>query len=422
MQADHPRLRFHNRFSLPRYAARMILGRTSAGLCLAIAALSMLLAACDGKPQSKVDPSEDSDANYSYEEITVDISIGDERGTFTNLTQCHRVPVPNSDGATARYYQTGGAVVGSFPSGRGFVLDLGRVCAQFRLLKSIHPYVAENDWPGGYYPPNDPKTHPFDRLDLGASRWALYVFDDVTNPKAGRFYVGPDYFWQGDRSLNVHSITTRSPTSSAEKAAWHKRWNESGNRFGWLNDFHERHKDDPVDFNGVFAQIRPFPGDHSGKDVEGERLAPYLADPGNAGRLWILMTGGSDWTFPGVTLFGVRQGPDGLDVMRAGADAMWTTPIYAGTRHDPRPPGQIDSSCWSFRNGVDLQAGARFQVDGADTGLRMFYRDEGPAESQRRQKTVMMQAYNTQRGEQATFTNMVTPCLNPARIVTENRG
>lgn len=48
----------------------------------------------------------DADENFSYEEVTIDISIGEERAIFRNLTQCRRKAINSLSGPNARWYQT----------------------------------------------------------------------------------------------------------------------------------------------------------------------------------------------------------------------------------------------------------------------------------------------------------------------------
>ncbi len=355
-------------------------------------------------------PSPDSNANASYEEITIDISIGDERGTFSNLTRCGRQDIPNSDGATARYFQIGGVVVGAFPSKKGFILDLGDVCDQVRLLKSIHPWVSEEDtWPGGYPMPGDPKVQEMLEPTISFSRWRLYVFDDVTAPFEGRLFIGPDYFWTGDADIQVHSITSRKP-AKGEKDAWHKRWAEGGNYFGWLTDLYNQPSGKAVYFSFIF---------YAGERL-GEQDSAYIAEiqraPEFFGRRWLILEG--VLTIGGPTyyhkLYAVDQSPGRVDLQTQGPHSLWTTPVYlARVSEDvPRRPGGL-LSCEPLY-ALEGQAEAKVFVEGEDISSTIAELPKGPNQAWKRYRSIII---DTQEQMRFRLGSAGLHCLNPGLII-----
>lgn len=354
-------------------------------------------------------PSPDSNANASYEEITVDISIGNERGTFSNLTRCGRQDIPYSDGAIARYGQTGGAVVGAFPSKKGFILDLGDVCNQVLLLKSIHPWVSEKDtWPGGDPMPGDPKVVEMIAPTISFSRWRLYVFDDVTAPLEGRLFIGPDYFWTGDADIQVHSITSRRPAKD-EKEAWHKRWAEGGNYFGWLTDLYNQPGGKDIYFSFIF---------HSSERLRDKQLAHIASlqqNPEYAGRRWLVLDGGLRYgTLYGRKIYAVDQWPGRLNLQPQVPHSLWTTRVYL-TRvpeNVPRLPGGL-VLCDPFF-ALQGQTEAEVFVEGEDISATIA---ELPFDRNRSRKEYRASIIDTQKQARLNFESGSLVCLNPGLII-----
>lgn len=376
----------------------------------------LLLAGCDnGAVPGATQPS-DSVVGYSYEEITVDISVGAERGTFSNLTQCRRVAIPNSDGASARWLQTGGAVVGSFPSGKGFVLDLGNVCGQVRLLKSIYPYVAEADWPAGYPMPKDPKTEPFDGRMPGGARWVLYVFENVRDLRDGWLFFGPDYFWRDGTEVSVHSIKAHR-SSPAEMTAWRKRWNDGASHYGWLTDFYIETAGQAV-FSGLSAQFEPL-GDNPGRR---NLIEEFAARPENAGKRWVVApNGGTFGVVKGLPLHAVEQRSGEIDVSRTSPDAVWMTHIYR-KKHDLADPMQ-STACRPFRVESDPRRtpdniGIRLFVDGEDTGGQLVERFKRADNGGWARDVTNMRPYDRETETFITF-GTGNSCLNPRELLEE---
>lgn len=353
-------------------------------------------------------PNPDSNANASYEEITIDISIGNERGTFSNLTRCGRQDIPYSDGAIARYGQTGGAVVGSFPSKKGFILDLGDVCNQVQLLKSIHPWVSEKDtWPGGYPMPRDPKEEMISP-DIGSSRWRLYVFDDVTAPTEGRLFIGPDYFRTGDADIEVHSITARRPAKE-EREAWHKRWAEGGNYFGWLTDLYNQPGGNDVYFSFTFFSIEQL------SDKQSAHIATLQKEPEHVGRRWLVLEGGSGrGTLYGRKIYAVDQRPGRVNLQTPGPQSLWTTPVYLTRvpKNVPRRRGGL-VSC-EFFYALQGQTEAEVFVGGTDINATI---GELPPDPKRSWKGYRASIVDTQQLQSISFESANLLCLNPGLII-----
>ena len=297
-----------------------------------------------------------------FEEVTIDLTIEGERGTFTGLTKCRHVPqgILNIDEAADRWEQTGGAVVGSFPSGRGFVLVLGEkgeICSLDRLPKNIHPYKHNE----GEAQLRDPASNSFQQLSLSSLRWGLFVFDTIDAPQEGRFYVGPDYFYQDGRSLEVHSITTRGSTRQ-DLSEWKSRWDDSGGNLGWLERVAEGNN--KILFAGMFIQFSELKAKRLEHHRESIAVGVEKSDPSS---LWIEIT--TDWTnfllAKEDPAFSTTQVPGRIIVDRRAVAPLWWTTVYLN-------PEMIKFNyCSGVRQGSSVEQGLRLILDGNDTGASM---------------------------------------------------
>lgn len=353
--------------------------------------------------------------DYSYEEVTVDLTVYGERGTFSALTQCRKETQWLAiDGPGTRWLQTGGAVVGEFPSGRGFVLVLGDICAAHRLLKQIHPYQAED--PGlwrstGDVMPSDPQERPYKFGGLGESRWELLVFNDTKDPKEVEYFLGPDYFMQGGGDVAVHTITTRR-SSKVDKSDWMASWDAGGGDLGWLARLNAEH-DGEIEFTGIWLQPRTAEKPTRGNAWLWNAVASAVTQA-RATDSWVevviqigLVLEGE----PSHPRIGVRQSSGALEMDRRIVPTYWRTWIYAR-------PSAMRSRCSPFDPNADLASGLRLIAEGSDTGLKFWQRDIPNKEG----RPITTSGYLYERSSATLFvpvSSIKLLCFRPARFVEE---
>jgi hypothetical protein len=375
---------------------------------VALAAVSAVAGGCDF--------SAPKDGGDVFTEITVDLTIDGERGTFTDITRCHRRIVRNDPiGPAATYAQTGGFVAGQLASGKVFILDLGEVCSVPRVLPQLHPWQPDTRGDAAGFAPGDPAKLRLEHISLGTSRWGLFVFDSNMAGEKARYFIGPDYFYQEGRTIDVHSIRTRV-SSSTDGIDWQARWAERTHKLEWLKPLAGRDGRIAV-YGGLFGQARP---SALWRDLKRGPLYDVPPDPNpeNAGakdRGWEELTSMTFISFPTPTLpyLTVEQPSPGQIALERRPDKprLWTW-VY---RHEGVPVESPDISradvggqCLKLREGSIAENGIQLTVDGADTGLTLTRRPAPGAPAGDTRNTV---AHEIATGDVMVFVNII-PCLN----------